>query len=432
MNDGTYDIPARNFFTLEEAIEKLNRRANRLGCQPIMLRVVRRYVREKKSEATGLTYKQNRMEVEVIGESPKLEGWTLLAAVEMLDNGENLIRTVPGQTVPEAYRQTDTHCDHCGAQRRRKEVFILGHEDGRTAQVGRQCIADFLGHVSASCLAARAEFNLSADQLASDAEDESWGMAYGGDRCRDITEFLGTVAICIRRVGWKSRKMLEEQGRHDEMTTAALAWNILTDYKSKHIQEFVQKHQIVAEERDTTLAQEALDWARAIPTTGVSDYEYNLGVACRQETVNFKTTGIVGSAVSAYLRHLERVEELNLRKKRDLERKHLGNVGERLGFAQCEIKAMKYFESQYGVKTLVRFEDPDANVLIWWASKELDNWEVGDKVDITGTVDKHDNYNGCPQTVLKRVAEGLPKAKKPRKSKKMTSEEPVLASEAPF
>lgn len=443
-NENIHDIPACNFTTLEEAIEKLNRRATRLGCQPIVLRVIRRFEVEKKSPRTRLTYKQARMEIEVIGESPKLEGWTLLAVVEMLDNGENLVRTVPGQTVPEAYRQTDTHCDHCNSIRRRKEVFILGHEDGRTAQVGRQCIADFLGHVSASSLAARAEFNLSADQLVRDAEDEGWGFANSGDWTRDITEFLGTVAICIRRCGWKSRKMLEEQGRYDEQTTAALAWNILIHFdRDKYVREFVEKNNIYAEERDTTLAQEALDWARAFPTTGVSDYEYNLGVACRQETVTYKTIGIVGSAVSAYLRHLERVEELNLRKKRDLERKHLGNVGERLGFAQCEIRALKYFESQYGVKTLVRFEDPDGNVLIWWASKELDNWEVGDKVDITGTVDKHDDYNGCPQTVLKRVAEGLPKPKKARKSKKSAehpaeqpaehpAEEPVLTSEVSF
>jgi hypothetical protein len=425
MNDNhVYNIPATNFNVLVEAIEKLNRRAPKLGCEPIVINVLRQYEVEKKSERTGLLFTQVRMEIEVIGEAPKLAGWTLLAAIEMLESGENLVRTVPGQTVPESYRTTDTHCDHCNSVRRRKEVFVLGHEDGRTVQVGRQCIADFLGHVSAGTLAARAEWEFTASDLCEAAEKEDWGFGYGGKRCRDIREFLGTVAICIRRLGWKSHAMLEKEGRDDEMTTAMLAWIILTDPENKYLKKLVEKHDIHSEERDTTLAQEALDWARAIPTTGVSDYEYNLGAACRQEIVTTRTIGIIGSAVSAYLRHQERIEELNLRKKRDLQRKHLGTVGERLGFASVEIKALRYFESDWGVRTLVRFETKEGDILIWWASRELD-WEVGEKLDITGTVHKHDAYKDCPQTELKRVSEGLPKAKKSRKKAKKHPSTPL-------
>ena len=438
MNENVFDIPAYNFDHLRERIERLNRRAKKLGCQPIALRVVREFEVKKRQPDTKLVYKQARLEIEVIGESPKFEGWTLLAAIEMLDNGENLVRTVPGQTVPEVYRSTDTHCDHCQALRRRKEVFVLGHEDGRIVQVGRQCIADFLGHVSALTLAARAGWEFSALDAAREAEDEDfcWGGGRGG-RMRDIREFLGTVAICIRRLGWKSRRMIEKSDPFsDEQTTGSTAWMILTNWKSKFVQELIKNHSLYAEERDEKLAGEALAWARAIPAAGVSNYEYNLGVACRQESVNYKTIGLVASAVSAYLRHLERIEELNLRKKQDRQRKHLGEVGQRFGFAGCEVKAMKYFEGTYGVRTLVRFETPDGNIIVWWASKELDDWNVGDTMDITGTVTKHGDYHGCPQTELKRVVEGLPKTKKGRKktqnTPKTTYEEPILASEATF
>lgn len=96
----TYNIPATNYPALVEAIEKLNRRAPKLGCEPIVINVLRQYEVEKKSERTGLKYRQTWMEIEVVGEAPKLAGWTLLAVIEMLETGENLVRTVPGQTVP--------------------------------------------------------------------------------------------------------------------------------------------------------------------------------------------------------------------------------------------------------------------------------------------------------------------------------------------
>lgn len=387
------DIPACNLPGLTEQIDRLNKRAAKLGCQPLELRILREYVAEQTHTITGLKSQQKRVEIELIGETPKFDGWSLLAAVEQQPSGENLVRTVPGRTVPESYRHTDAHCDHCNTDRRRKEVFILGHEDGRFVQVGRSCIADFLGHVSAETLAARAEWEFSAIDAAREAESD----CFGSEHFEGIDSFLGTVAICIRRLGWKSRKMVEA-ANSPEMTTAAIAWMICCDYRNKLVQEMVREHRLYAEERDETLAKEALEWARTL--VGGNDYEHNLGVACRLDYVKLSTTGIVASAISAYLRHKERQEELH--RKRAV-RTHVGEIGKRQSFANCEIKAVKYFESAYGVRTLVRFEC-DNNVLIWWASRELD-WEVGDKLDIKGTVTKHSDYNGCPQTELKRVVE---------------------------
>lgn len=398
-----HDIPVFNYNSLVEAIEKMNRRAEKLGCQPLVLRVVREYEAERKSR-TGAKYMQARMEVELEGETPKLNGWSLLAAVEMLANGENLVRTVPGRTVPESYRTTDTHCDHCKSVRRRKEVFILGHDDGRFVQVGRQCIADFLGHVSAENLAARAEWEFSAGDLCRAAGDEDFCGRGGGEFCRDIREYLTTAAIVIRRLGWVSNTMVRERSNeyHSEISTSSLAWSLLIDWRKPYVQEMVAKHDLRAEERDEKLAQEALEWAKNQPTTGVSDYLYNLGVACRQSCVTYKTIGIVASAIAAYQRHLDKEAELNARRRRNLERRHVGEVGKRCDFENVTVVRLRYFDGQFGVTTLVMFEDAAGNCLVWWASREPDV-EEGDVVDVRGTVKAHNDYKGCPQTELQRV-----------------------------
>jgi hypothetical protein len=77
---------------------------------------------------------------------------------------------------------------------------------------------------------------------------------------------------------------------------------------------------------------------------------------------------------------------------------------------------LKYFESQFGVKALCKFEDAAGNVLIWWASGNTEWLTEGDVLDITGTVKKHGDYNGKLQTELRRVSKSLPKVKKSKVS----------------
>jgi len=285
----------------------------------------------------------------------------------------------------------------------------LRHEDGRHVQVGRSCIADFLGHVSVDNLVAQAEWRMSIADLLNEAGDEGFHESRG-ERVVPIQEFLGATAIIIRRLGWVSNKKAREESTEFKplRSSSSVAWQICICH-DKWTRELVEECDLYAEERDEVLASQALDWARS--QRGGNDYIYNLGVACRMEYVKYNTTGLVGSAIAAYLRNCERVAELQNERRQDAKRKHIGIIDERMGFARVVVKKLHYIDGQYGVRTLVKFETQDGNVLIWWASKEI-KWQVDDVLDITGTVVKHSEFNGCPQTELKRVAEGLPKVKK--------------------
>lgn len=414
MNEdtGTYEIPKFNLDALNENLARLNKRAEKLGCPPVGIRIIREFEVERRGKS-GVKYKQAMLEVEPVGESPRLNGWRLVAAIERLESGENLVRTVPGATCPEHYRDTDSSCDHCKTDRRRKEVFVLQHEDGRYVQVGRSCIADFLGHVSVENLVAQAEWRMSIADMINAAGDSEW---YGGSRGEcvvPIQEFLGATAVVIRKLGWVSNTKAREESTEFKplRSSSSIAWQICTCH-DQWTRQLVDECDLHEEERDEALAREALAWARGLG--GDSDYLYNLGVACRLECVKLNTAGIVGLAIAAYLRHCERVAELQNKRKQNVKRKHVGVVGERMGFARVTVKKLHYVDGNYGVRTLVRFETQDGDVLIWWASKEIE-WEIGAVLDITGTVVKHSEYNGCPQTELKRVAEGLPKVKKAEK-----------------
>ncbi len=406
-----YEIPATNLSALQAKLDEMNRRAVKLGCEPTTLKIVEEFEVERRREHTRIKYMVKYYKVEVVGQSPKLNGWKLLACIERQPSGENLVRTVPGETVPESYRTTDTHCDHCHTARFRKEVFILKHDDGRHAQVGRSCIADFLGHVSVENICGRAAWEFSLAEEMSEAGDESYGSRV--ETTVEMMEFVSATAICVRRLGWLSRTKAAEMDTgygQGPMSTSGIAWTICTSH-DRNTLEMIEESSLFAEERDMEIAAEAIAWARGLGTTGVGDYIYNLGVAVRLDVVTWKTSGIVASVIAAYLREKERVGELGMKAKRKPS-EHVGVVGERQGFAAVTVKSLKYIESQFGVKTLCKFETTEGNTLIWWCSGNSEWLKEGETLDITGTVKKHNDYKGWLQTELSRVAAGLPKPKK--------------------
>lgn len=414
----TYRVKLEHIEWLEAEIEQLNKQAVKLGCQPARLHYHSEETETGKNPVTGIEYTITYKVISVEGEAPKFAGWKLLAAIEPQESGENFVSCVPGETVPVEYRTTGLHCDHCGASRRRKEIFVLGNEDGRFAQIGRNCLRDFLGGKSPEGILACAAWGFAVADAAGQAEGDEFfggGGCGGGETGYNLEEFVKTAAAVIRKLGWVSRSAVAsfEFGGGPAPTANVVEWLLTpprTDKERREVQKFIDKHDFKLEERDEKLAIDALAWGNALPTDQ-GDYLFNLGVACRLGFVRRKTVGIVASLIAAYQRHLDREAELRVQQQQNKKRIHLGFVGERCGFEQVTIKSIRSFDSDFGVRTMIRFEDASGSVLVWWKSGDTD-WEEGQTLDITGTVKKHEDWKGIPQTILQRVKEGLPKKKK--------------------
>jgi len=419
----TYKIRAEYMTALQAEIDHLNKKAVKLGVAPAVLHIQGTESVTTKNAVTGIEYVTTFNLVSVTGETPKLAGWKLVAVVETLASGENLIACVPNEVCPPQYRgaNADT-CDHCNTNRRRSEVFVVVHDNGSSAQVGRNCLADFLGGKSPEGILSYASWGFGLQTLLSEAQGEFWG---GGGREAigfNLEEFVKTTAAVIRKLGWISRKVAAGfEGADDEHAATAnnVAWLLGRTWsadEARRREKFIQRNGIVLEDRDAKLATDALAWGVALPTDQ-GDYIYNLGVACRLGFVTGKTTGLVASLIAAYQRHLDREAELNMKRAAaPVNRQHVGTVGQREGFAAVTIKSIRSFDSDFGVRTMIRFEDANNNILVWWKSGDTD-LEEGATLDITGTVKKHDDWKGTPQTIIQRVAEGLPKVKAKRKPK---------------
>lgn len=95
---------------------------------------------------------------------------------------------------------------------------------------------------------------------------------------------------------------------------------------------------------------------------------------------------------------------------------HIGAVGERVTHLLADITEIRPMRTRFGQTTLVTFTTPGGDTVKWFAPKTVNvqaDWSVGDRVELAGTVSKHDEHNGSPQTLVKSATLAKPAARVP-------------------
>jgi hypothetical protein len=429
-----------NISRLQERVEKLNKRAARLGVPEIRLELGERETVYTCSVDYGpavsndprawdrphsmsklVVHAHERCTAELAGEPPRLAGWSFVAVIDHLSNGA--VTRYPLCEVEvdlKQFRGADATCDHCQTKRQRHETFVVVHEDGRLMRVGRNCIADFLGHQDPAKLIGH--LNIWASIFAELDDCYEGGMGTG-ERRLYLAEFLAHVAREMRQNGWLSRGKAYEQGSV-HFATADCAETGYWDALAPGLLSRNRREQIQTTKEDAERGAKAIEWVRALTDVDVqdSDYLWNLRAVCQDDHIRPKKSGLAASVIVS----AERAFEKALEREREAQKsnEHLGSKKERLTL-ELTLVAYRELESDWGVSCMHRFEDPAGNCLVWFATNPsfipVDKYgkrgmEVGETLTLAATVKAHDEYKGRKQTKVTRVA--LPKVKKAKKVKK--------------
>jgi len=405
----TYRIPETNLAGLHEQIAKLNKRATKLKVTPV--RLVVDHWETVEGTYTGpfgdtIPYTARYCHLSIVGTTPKLQGWTFTAVIQPTEAG-NLVKLVPGtvENIPAWFYEAKMTCDHCKMDRQRNEVFVLHHEGGGWAQVGRTCIQDFLGGVSPERLLNEASYLMDSGSLMREAEDEGWGRGSGGwvEPTEPTEVYVSTCAAFVRFEGFVSKAQSQLPGGGDP--TSARAWMWLNP--SKHDRDeiaWLQHNGFAVEERDITLAAKAIAWAQQLTNVETNNFLANLKVSASRTIVDGKSIGLMAALVGAYMREVER-EELRRKERETMKPSaYVGEVGQRLTLPQLTITNVRTFDSDYGVRTMVKLIDPDGNQFTWWTGYAPDWVEQSAVVTIKATVKKFEEYRGIKGTVITRAA----------------------------
>lgn len=388
------DIGAAGLAGLNATVEKLNRRAERYGMNMLTVTVVREYTTV--DEETGRT--DVRYEVDIEGCAPCIDGWYLAARIENNEVIGTVVRVVPGKFADcdySTYRDHDYSCDHCNTRRRRNDVFVLKNDDGESMVVGRNCLADFLRCEDASAFAEYAAWiDMLTGMTSADFDDIGYEGGYGG-RATAATEclvrYLTAVRMITRRIGWMSRTAARDQ----DCSSTADNTNFYLYGRGRAHRDFIVRNELYVCDEDKERAEAAIEWAKSLSPAETGRSEY-LDVIHRIAEAGLVGDGLDGYAASilrakenADERAAERAERESVAKEKD----YIGSKGERLRDVPVTIKRVRYYEGNYGVKTIVAMEAslPGGKVapIVWFASGEHD-YDEGAEYLLTGTVKKHE------------------------------------------
>jgi hypothetical protein len=418
-------IPAEVMPLITARVTKLAKRCARLSMPVPVLVEVGRAVVERPPEIGAPAWLGKTMVEKVdlelhVSESISLGGWSLLGRVDALPDGTPIVARAPGtetRSLP-LIAATDT-CDHCGKRRRRTETFVVAHEDGRTAQVGRNCLRDFLGHDPARLLAWYRYVDEELDEF------EGFASSAARERLFLTAEVLDLASRVVAHGGFLSKSKAREinmtiaesdgtTGRkRAESSADKVLWRIDPPRPSNESQRRQLASEVEAwdERYPTDVVSEELqrlttEAVASIDPSSANEWEANIAAIFGQTHIKPLHVGIAVSALLLGLRGQERVERVA----KAPESHHLGAIGDRLDL-RARIVFIRGFDGDYGTRTLLKFESPGA-AMLWWASGiphdpttgDYRPWAAGDEVDLRGTVKAHslDAFDGRAITELTR------------------------------
>lgn len=407
-------IPVSRVADIRAKVEKLNRKAAKLGLEQRIeflvltdtARVEARDVVVNVIHGEEVTEKRlfEVVDVEFGGESPRINGWELVAIVEPFDDTA-FFTAVPGaievpKNVRDLYTSRPTYCNHCEVNRVRSATFVLARpSEGMTEynQVGRQCLKDFLGHPAPESMI---HWGNLLNDLAAEFDTMYNGMGSGAWLYK-LEEVLTFAAYCIREYGW----VKSADGTIMQPSTRNSVEDILAKSRKPTYEDIYLNHQ-----EDIQLAETALKYAQETlcenaesgrsAREDISDYEYNIKVMCCRETpvCDAKRLGVAVSIIRWYQNQMEQ----RVKREERVPSKFLGQPGDKLKNVPADILRVHYTEGYYGTTTIITFVIGGSNYATWFASG-YHQWEAGDKVNIkSATIKGLEVYRDNEQTVLTR------------------------------
>ena len=384
----TYEIFEGNMERLSKKLTTISNKCAKYGCE-FHFEELGEVFRNVKDEDSGEVYTARFITVDVSGKA-QIENWEFIATIEHADP-MNIIRSFrPDVEIPEHFYTADTFCEHCRTRRYRKDTYIVRNtETGEFKQVGKSCLRDFTGGLSAEQVASYISW---FDELIKGEAAEPGFKHY------DSTEEILLFAVeSVRLYGFTKTECYA-----GATSTKQVVLEQVHQYGqySNRIRDdgFDPDHKGNAEKVKAIMA-----WVESLPTE--LGYISNLKATLSRSYCEGRDVGIICSAVASYNREMEYQARKAREQKQASKSQWVGNEGDRIELRNLTVKLLTGWETEYGYTYLYKFVDEKGNVFTWKTGKWLgEGDEVKDtqRISLKGTIKKHSEFNKELQTELTR------------------------------
>jgi len=391
-----YTIPTEALNPLKSQIDRLNKRCVRLGVPEIVFKVLESGKFQIKHN--GSTVAADAHKIEVIGETPRMNGWMFIATIIETEAGNTFKILNEAYPIPEEYRNRPHQCDHCQTNRMRKDTYIVHNPDtSEWRQVGRSCLKDFTGHKNPEALAQAAELFRSALDSIKDMCDEEGNFFGRGIRQRPHFEILPLMVAAIRFIeqyGYTSRKAARESTEYKTATADDVIGYFLSPTKQA---DEIKLPDVT--DKMKAEASAAIEWASNIEAND-NDYLYNIRTIANCQLIDEKLVGLAISIIPSYRRELSKQAEASLSFKDEF----YGELKQKIDIKGMCTKVIS-MESSYGTLLIIKFVS-DGYTFIWKTNPTTVSNITLDQnktYQIKASIKAHNLYNGKKQTIITRA-----------------------------
>lgn len=401
LKSEVYAIRANLVSRLQDEFAKIAKKANKLGTAMPLLLVLGYFLKNMGKDNHGDDVMVNMARVQVSGETPKIAGWAFVAVLQHFqgENGtfQNIIRALPNVELPKNFRHNADYCEHCKQNRYRVNTYVLQNEITKEyKQVGSSCLVDFLGHDNPHNVAKWLESLLSIVSLCESYENEetsNGNYGHGDARMYKLSRVLELTTGVINVSGWLSKTKAYEENKR---STADNVFSLFLPDVTANDRKFRAD---VESKIDSTLAENAMTWASELTDDETdSNYLHTIRTLASMTHIDAKNFGFACSIIAAYEKAQAKLEA---QKDKPISQ-FIGKEKDKIKNLTATYKTSFSFAGQYGVTFFHIFETLDGNVIKWSTGNALFDIEKGDKVSISGSIKKLENYKGVNQTCLTR------------------------------
>lgn len=349
-------------------------------------------------DGMGFRHAERRVAVSLDYPSIGYNGWTFVATL-VFEEGGTVVRNVPGQEC--SYRPATKVCDQCHTDRYRTETFVVRNDEtGEHKQVGRNCLGLFFGLKPTLWVFS---YNPEFDAL---SEHESEGGGYGHNDSRVALLDVVAAALAVSNEG-RAYKPASFEGNTTKGQTLEVLFGRHVPVKRSADSEYnawLDESRVkTAEYKANGVAAQVVAHVQTLK--GDSEYAENARVLANSEYVAIKNVGIVASFAKLWANEKQYAAEREAKAQANAGRvnEYFGTVGDKV-VVEGVVTKLREFEGSFGTSMLVEVLSVEGYTFKSFSTAQF-VWKLaeGDKVQISGTVKKHEEYKGYKATMLARI-----------------------------
>lgn len=412
QNDTATQDSKRVYYVLRQQLEvikdkfaKLQKRAVKLNIEAPTYEIVDVKDVANKISLTFDSYTRYYV-IAVTTAEVKLADYSLIAIIEHDDaddkNSANIIHKISTDSTAnlEMYRNADAYCQHCNTTRRRSQTFLIKHADSQALmQVGRSCLADFISDTrTAEHIINSATMHTDLLSFMSDEADFAFNNRTA-ERI-DVKDALTVCAALIRTYDYVATSQASA-------TMPSTRQRLAKAFNFTKTDKYENSYTIT--EIDTQTATEALQYAQQVSG---NDFLNNISAVAMKQTVKEKHFGLLSAIVPAYLREMQRLNELQRKQANNAVSNYVdAEINDMINFDNVTVTFVRFIDNDFGGSYIIKFLTQDNNILTTFASassafincKQDDFIKVNDTFNIRCKIKNFEIYNDEKQTVISHV-----------------------------